>query len=114
MNNKKYKLYTEFKDNVHNITFGVILLNKKEAEKFAKSENMLVFDGCFDGATNNFLFHKTDANTVAHEAWHGLEYTLLQKRSYSINTEEFNEPLAYYLGFLVGNIHTCLKSLTNK
>ena len=113
-NNKKYKKYAEFVDNVHSMTFGVVLLNKKEMEKVCKKESMQFFDGYFDGENNNFVFYKPNPGVVAHEAFHGLEFTLFHRRHYTINLEGYNEHLAYYLDFLVANITDCLESLTKK
>jgi len=114
MNNKKYKKYTEFKDPIHNITFGVVILNANEMRKDCEERGSHFSNAYFNGENNNFIFYKTNPGLIAHEAFHGLEFTLFQQRNYNINLECFNEHLAYYLAFLVENIAECLELLTKK
>ena len=60
------------------------------------------------------MFYKHSPNIITHEAWHGLEFILFQKRKVLIDMDGFNEHIAYYLGFLAENITKCLEHLTNK
>jgi len=110
----KYKYFKNFYDPIYEVRYGVVLTTKEEADEISAMENMDKWVGYFDSKQNNFVFKDTDLNTIAHEAFHGMEYILFKRRNVSINLSDFNEHLAYYMGFLVKNIDKCLTQLKKK